>query len=444
MKAKRTSVSCFLLIVSVFVAGTAPSFAQDAATVEKQITEFDVNGLKVIVKRRLSSPTVAAELFFRGGSSNLTPQTAGIETFALNVADEGSKLFPRAVLRKETSRMGTVIGSSSSRDFSVLSLVCTKQNLEPSWKMFADVAINPAFAADDVERVRANILTGLRSKTDSPDASLQELVERTIYAGHPYANDPDGTIENVTRFKAADLAAYHKSLMQTSRLLLVIVGDVDPSVIKERVTAAFGSLPRGDYKAKPLPSLDLSKASLDVQNKSVQTDYVEGSFSAPSIGDPDYYAMRTAVSILQTSVYQEVRVKRNLSYAPDAALGTSAANTAYVYVTSNKPNEAASVMIDAIRDLQNGQVTDEVIKAYANFFLTTYYLGQEANIAQATELARYELVGGGWRRSLQFLDGVRNVKPDEVQAVAKKYMNNIRWTVVGNPADINRSIFVQN
>jgi predicted Zn-dependent peptidase len=192
-----------------------------------------------------------------------------------------------------------------------------------------------------------------------------------------------------------------------------------------------------------VPALDFSKPTFDVTNRPVETDYVEGSFAAPPLSDPDYYAMRVAISILQTQVYQEVRVKRNLSYAPDASLNMNAANNAFVYVTTTKPNEAVPVMIDRIRDLRTNDVTQDTIRQYGNFFLTTYYIGQETDAAQAGELARYELLGGGWRNSFGFIDRVRQVTPAQVRAVAQKYMKNVRWDLVGSPTGVDRSLFLQ-
>ena len=75
--------------------------------------------------------------------------------------------------------------------------------------------------------------------------------------------------------------------------------------------------------------------------------------------------------------------------------------------------------------------------------MTTYYIGQETNAAQAGELARYELIGNGWRDSFEFLNHVRQVTPGDVQRVAQKYMKNLRFIVLGNPASINRQIFLQ-
>ena len=62
-------------------------------------------------------------------------------------------------------------------------------------------------------------------------------------------------------------------------------------------------------------------------------------------------------------------------------------------------------------------------------------------MAQAGELARYELLGGGWRNSLDFLERLRTVTPADVQRVAQKYMRNLRFVVIGDPKAIDRNIF---
>jgi predicted Zn-dependent peptidase len=310
--------------------------------------------------------------------------------------------------------------------------------------MFTDVAVSPTFAPEDVERIRGNILNGLAAKEDAPDELLNDTVEKTIYAGHPYANDPDGSVDNIKRFSPADLAAYHKRVMQTSQLLLVIVGDVDPAEIQKLATTSFGTLPRGTYKQPAAPALVFAKPSLDVVSHPLETDYIEGSFAAPPLSDPDYYPMRVAISILQTQVYQEIRTKRNLSYAPDAGLNINAANNAYIYVTTKDPNQAIPAMLDKIKDLRENEVTQDTIRQYGNFFLTTYYIGQETDAAQAGELARYELLGGGWRNSFTFIDHLRQVTPAQVKAVSQKYMKNVRFDLVGNPDGLDRSLFLQN
>ncbi len=432
--------AAFLLFVSAAAAqdGRIDNIAEQAASV----TEFDVNGLKVLVKRRASAPTVAAGLFIRGGARNIDEKNAGIENLMLNSAVEASTKFPRQVVRREISRAGSSMGAAAGIDYSAVSLVSTRQNFDRMWDIFTAVTLDPAFAPQDVERVRQMILTGLREAEISPDAALGALEDRVVNAGHPYANQVSGTISTIGAFTPADLRAYHKSIMQTSRLLLVVVGDVDANTLKARVAASFGKLPRGDYKETPYPPLDFSKSTLDVVPRNLQTNYVKGVFSAPALNSPDYSAMRVAMSILQERVNEEVRVRRQLSYAPNAELNSNAANTANIYVTAVDANTAVKVMLNEIQNLKSRAVEEEQIDGMAGQFLTNYYLRQETNAAQAGELAKYELIGGGWRNSFEFLNRIRAVTPAQVREVSNKYMKNLRFVVIGSPAAIDRNVFV--
>jgi predicted Zn-dependent peptidase len=419
----------------------APDFQGVIARQASLVTEFEVNGLKVLVKRREGSQTVATGLFIRGGAENISATNAGVEAFMLNVASEASANFPRDRMRKETARMGTVIGEGVNYDYSSLSMAATRANFDRSWEIFTDVALRPSFTKEDVALVQSRLLASLEDDTDAPDSYLQRLQERVAYAGHPYLNRPQGTADNIRRLTAEDLRAYHQKIMQTSRLLLVIVGDLDAAQLKTRITASFGKLPRGDYKPQMPPPLSFPSSSVDVTTRELPTNYIQGMFAAPPITSPDIYPMRVASSLLRDRVFEEVRVKRNLSYAPDAFLRNQSANIGGLYVTAVDANQAVKVMLNEIARLQREPIGRDDINAVIAQFLTTYYIGQETNAAQAAELAQYEIIGGGWRNSLVFLEKLRAVTPADVQRIAQKYMRNIRFVVLGNPQQIDKNVF---
>ena len=445
-------ILCLLTCTSVAFAQTPtsppaqipapPDFQSVIARQASLVSEFDVNGLKVLVKRREGSQTVAVQLYLRGGVENVTATNAGVEAFMLNVASEASANYPRDRMRKELARMGTAIGESVSYDYSALAMAATRTNFDKSFDMFADVAMNPAFTKEDVGLVKTRLVASLSGEADEPDPYLQRLQEKVAYAGHPYLNRPEGTAETISRLTAEDLRAYHKGIMQTSRLLLVIVGDLDAAQLKPRIAATFGKLPRGEYKTPVLPQLVFNASSVDVTSRELRTNYIQGLFTAPPIISPDIYPMYVASSLLRDRVFEEVRVKRNLSYAPDAFLRTQAANIGGIYVTAVDANQAVRVMLNEITRLQREPVSKDDITAVIAQFLTTYYIGQETNAAQAASMAQYELIGGGWRNSLQFLEKLRAVAPADVQRVSQKYMRNIRFVVLGNPSQIDKSVFM--
>jgi predicted Zn-dependent peptidase len=469
-RAAAWSLACALLLLSLGVTGrsqsspdvhanaqtpaaTAPASAaaradlaasREVADSLRLVNEFEVGGLKVLVKRREGSQSVVAGLFLRGGSRNVTAENAGVEALMLDVATEASQKFPREQMRRELARTGTGLSYGINYDYSVLTLGSTRRYFDRSWDIFADSALHPSFTPEDFQRVKNRTLVSLSDNEDTPDSFLQVLQSRVAYAGHPYLNDPRGTVASVGRLTLDDVKRFHQQAMQTSRLLLVVVGDVDPQQIRQKVEASFGKLPRGDYRADPVPQLSFNAPTIGVTARELPTNYVQGVFAAPPMTSNDIYPMRIASAILQNRVYVEVRVRRNLSYAPDAFLSSQGANTGGIYVTAVDANQAVRVMLDEITRLQTQEIDPDEIKSTAQQFLTRYYLSQETNAAQAGELAQYELIGGGWRNSAAFIERLRAVTPQEVKRVANTYMRNLQFVVIGNPQSIDKGVFTQH
>lgn len=428
---------------SLATATSTPTQRDAPPTRNELVTEFDINGLQVLVKRREGSETAVAALFFRGGAANLTAENAGIEALMLEVATESSQNFPREQFRRELARMGTEITSAAGMDYSALIMSSTRLHFDRSWELFVDAAMHPSFDPEDFARVRNRMIIGLRNQEDMPDAFLQRLQAQVAYAGHPYANDPDGTVESISSLTLDDVRAYHREAMQTSRLLLVVVGDIDPEEIAARVEASFGRLPRGNYVTPEVPPLEFSRPTVHVTPRILPTNYIQGIYSAPSLSSPDNAAMRVATTILQSRVFYEVREARNLSYAPNAFLWNQRANAGGIYVTTENANQAIRVMLNEITRMQNNLVLPEVLESTAQHFLTTYYMDQQTNAEQAAELARYELIGGGWENAEGFLDRLRAVTPQDVMRVARTYMKNIQFVVLGNPNAVDEEVFTR-
>jgi zinc protease len=416
---------------------------QVAATAESLVTEFDVNGLKVLVKRRASSPTVAAGLFVRGGARNVTAQTAGVEALMWDTATEATQNFPRETLRKELARTGTVLTYGVNYDYSALSLGSTRQNFDRSWEIFADAALRPSFAPEDFQRVRSRMVVARSGERDTPDSYLEVLQSKEAYAGHPYLNDPEGTAESISRLTLEDVRRFHQQVMQTSRLLVVVVGDIDPNVVRDRVAASFGKLPRGDYKQDAPPPLSYATPRVEFTQLSIPTNYVQGVFAAPPLTDADIYPMRIASALLRDRIFNEVRIRRNLSYAPNAFVREQGANLGGIYVTATaaNTNEAITVILAEIARLQREPIDPSEISSQVSGYLTQYYIGQETNAAQAGELAKYELIGGGWRNSAHLIERLRSVTPGDVQSVARRYMKNLQFVVLGDPSKVDKSLF---
>ncbi len=432
MRSLRRTITLLPLLLSL--AWTQMPPASSSGTV----TEFEVNGLKVILKQRPGTQTLAAGLFVRGGSANITAANAGIESLLLNVSIDGSTRFPRVLLRSELARMGGAINYGTNYDYSALSMACTRENFDRTWEIFTDVALHPALLPHDVETERQRLVVE-RSGSDTADEVIQQEEARVIYAGHAYANEPRGTPASLSKLTAADLKLYHRQIMQTSHLLLVVVGDLDVFTLKSRVTAAFSAVPRGDYKPSAAPPLKFTPAAR-VVSRGITSTYVEGSYAGPAFSSSDFAALQLAVSILRDSAFNELRIRHGLSYSPTAELRSQSASVGSIYFSTTDVNQATDLFLKQISKLKKDPVSADDLVGTVSQYVTTYYMDNQTSAAQAGMLAQYELIGGGWRNAETMLDRLRAVTPADIQRVAKQYMRNLQFTVVGDDKSVNQKL----
>ncbi len=424
-------------VLLVLVGATVlPAFGQERQTTDaghssSDVTEQTVAGVKLLVKRRPGSQTVAVGLFFTGGSGNTTPDQAGIEALTLATAIEASHRFPRAALRRQTARLGAHLGYVVTYDYAAITLATTRRTFDQSWLLFADVVRRPRFADEDVALARDRLTASLLEAADDPETILQQTQAKVVYRRHPYAAHPTGTPETLARLTVADVRTHYAQMLVTQRLLLIVVGDLEPESVAKQARLLLTGLPTG-APPPPIPSLFWTNSDVTLTTRALPTDYVQGVYAAPPLTAPDFPALRLAVAVLRDRVFEEVRVKRHLSYAPTAFLTAQGANVGGIAVSAVDADQAVAVMLNEIERLRTELVEPAELRATAAQFLTTYYLAAETNSSQVMTLALYELVGGGWRQAFVAPDRLQAVTPEQVRAAARKYMVNLRFAIVGN------------
>lgn len=403
--------------------------------------EFIVNGLKVIVKPNRANEIVDVQLYLLGGSLNISEQTQGIEPLIFESALKGSKNYPKEKLNTILDRTAARISTNSGMDYTTMSLHCLNRYFDETWDVFTDIIMNPTFDEHEVELVRDRLLVDIRQRQDDPDSYLRELAVNLFYKEHPYRLDPDGTEASMSKISIEQMKNHLKEYLQTSQLLMVVVGNVNKDDLKQKVEKAFGQIPAGTYKQILPEKVEHNKPMLETVERDLPTNYILGYFSAPAMNDPDYYAMTMAMNILRWRLFEEVRTKRNLSYAPSANYYNDFANRAAIYVTAVDPDTTVKVMLAELKKMQGEGVSAKELKDRISMYITRYYLNNETDAAQASFLARYELSGLGWKASENYVDNLRKVTIDDVKRVANKYFHNIQFVVLGNPKLIDNQVF---
>ncbi|HYO45636.1 MAG TPA: pitrilysin family protein [Gemmatimonadota bacterium] len=404
-------------------------------------TEFTVAGIPVIYKPIEANEVIAVRLYLRGGSANLTPETSGIENLMAAAATHGTEKYSRDEFAAREAATGTALGANANPDYTVVTMQAVREHWDVAWDLFTQAALHPTFPAEEVELVRDQIVNQLKGRLDNPDAYLALLANNQFYAGHPYATDPLGTVEAVEAMGPEDLTRWHAQRMAKENLLLVVVGNVPREDLERKIEATLGALPVSGGAANPVPDLQPSAPKVEVTERDLPTNYIRGQFVSPDPGHPDFPAMQVATDILSDRFFEEVRTKRNLSYAVFAGLSQRRANYGLLYVTAVQPDTTLAVMLHEVERLKTEPITAERLAENVNVFLTQYWLAQETNMGQAATLGAFEIVGGGWEKAVDFVRGVREVTPADIQRVAETYLKDFHFVVIGDPTTIDDALF---
>jgi zinc protease len=431
-----------VLFAALLLPGTAPALAAQGpaaqAAADTGTTRFDVAGVTVI-HRRTNNNLVVANLYLLGGVTLANDRTAGLEPMLLEVTERGTRKYPGEQLIRAMARTGSGIGVQTHEDWTVYGLRTTTERLDSAWSIYADRLIAPTLGATEFTFVRDQRVAAVRQRGDDADALLEHLADSVAFAGHPYGRSPVGSERSLASITLEDLREFHRTRMVKSRLLLVVVGDLPHARLERMVRQSFGTLPQGDYVWR-VPDVGEARpgSSVHIESRRLPTNYILGWWSGPNAGHRDVPALRVASAILSGRLFNEVRSKRNLTYAVEARFRDRGLTSGGLYVTTTRPDTTLAIMKNEIRNLQMFTLPTEYLAPLIQQFITEYFLDNETSGAQADFLARAQLYQGDFKAGERFVADLSRVTGEDVRRVATTWMTKIRFAYVGNPSQVNR------
>ncbi len=415
-----------------------------ATTIPDDIEEFEVDGLKVILRKTGSSfRTIFARLTIRGGLPALPDGVSpAFEQMALDVPRfSGPQSMDRAAFQREVDRLHIGLGASAERDYSSLWVRSVDETFDRAWEIFSGTIMNPSFDPVTMENIRERAITGVRNRRVSPEAYANYLADSIFFQGHPY-----GRVTEEKDYKAItreSLAAYHKSLFQKSRLFLVVVGNVTREEITEKIRGSLGTLPKGSYEDPEVPipeqaSEHIVHITTPYGRRDVPTNYLVVRHLAPGHNDELFYPMDRLRAFVGGMLFRRIRIERNLSYAPGAAIHSHRIGFGDISISTVLPDSAWRVTRDMILTFFRDYIIDESnLTDIPATWYTSQYMGMQTAQSQAEELSAAYFFKGDWREAYSSLEDYLKVTPEQLNAAAQKYYDNFTIVIVGNPATID-------
>jgi zinc protease len=399
---------------------------------------FDVGGIRVIHQRRTNNDAVIARLYLLGGARQLDSRTAGIEAMLLRATQYGSARYPGAATQQALARTGSEISVSAEDDWSVLSLRTVRVELDSAWSVFADRLMHPTLAEIDVDRVRTRMLTELLADAGSPDGIVRQLVRSRGFAGHAYVNDPNGTDASLRGIAAQAVRHYHEQQVVKSRMLLVVVGNVERASIERLVAASLAQLPAGTYVWTMPPALPTRETSMVILPRKLETDYIIGVFSGPLTNAREFGSFRVATGLLGAYVNRVIREEQHLAYSAYAPLFDNAATAGAVYVSTTSPEKVMDLMLKQFEQVANEGLPMSAIPWFVSQYSIEALSEQETNAGEAAALACGFLLFGDFRATDAPLKAMNSASEDRIRLVAAKYMPGVQFIFVGDTSRFHK------
>jgi zinc protease len=409
---------------------------------EPDVVETKVAGMTIIVKRVPTAELATARLYVRGGSRNWSKADAGVEMLAFNVAVQGgTESLDKVAFGRKLAALGGTISADTGTDWSWLQAKGPLRSYDDLFGLLVDVFLTPALPASEIEVAREQQIARIRHDDEDPDERLNLIADKQFWKGHPYENPPQGTLDVVQKLTRDQLTAHLTRLRQTSRLVLVVVGNVDPAKVIETTKTKLARVPQGEYVHESLAKPSFAAATFFTEKRKLPTNYILGQFVGAPAGTMEYAASEVLTTMLQERLFEEVRTKRNLSYAP--ATGCSVTETATkcaLYVTAVDPNKTLPVMIEEFRKTQSTPLNDEDLAAAKAKTRTDMLMATETTDGQAGALGRAFLVTGDWRNHNKLLEQISSVTAADLQEYAKKRFGKLQMVLLGDPRQLDEKL----
>ncbi|HET7583832.1 MAG TPA: pitrilysin family protein [Gemmatimonadaceae bacterium] len=416
----------------------APATDGRLVPLESLTVSYEAGGVHVIQRITHANDVVAAHLYLLGGARQLTPTTAGIEALLLEASEHGTREYPGAALRHAAARTGSEFVVHPEPDWTLFAFRGITEEFDSSWAILASRLMHPSLDDVSVALARSHLVGALRAERNTPDGHLFRLADSVTAAGHPYALAPSGTEQSLGTITPATLRQYADSQIVTSRMLLVVVGDVPRARVEHAVSRTLGTLPRGHYRWTLPPVLPSTSTTVLAEERELPTNYLLGYFRGPPASSEDYAPFRVATELLGARLHQTIREEHSLTYAAYAPFVDHAATMGGMYVTTIAPDRVIPLMLDEVRGLQEGWVTRDGLQQFIDQFIVDYYVDNETNAAQADFLARAQLYRGDYRRAAATLESLRHVRSEDVRRVARVYMRDIHFVYLGDTTAVLR------
>ena len=406
-------------------------------------TEYDLkNGLHVILHQDKTAPVVAVSVMYHVGSKDEKPDRTGFAHFFEHLLFEGSKNIKRGEFMKIVSSNGGQNNANTTQDRTFYYEVFPSNQLETGLWLESERMLHPVINEIGVKTQNEVVKEEKRLRVDNqPYGNFLSEVMRRLFTKHPYTWVPIGSMEHLDAATLDEFIAFNKKYYVPNNAALVIAGDIEIEKTKKLVEQYFGEVPAGAPVEKVNIQEDLiTKEVIDTAyDNNIQIPAIMSAYRTPGMTSRESIALQLASDVLSTGassrMYKKmVDDKKNSLQVGSFNYALEDYGAYITYALPSGPYPLDSLlkdMDDEIVKLQTDLISETEFTKIRNQYENNY-IGKNAKMLGVAENLADGFIfhNKNTNQINEELDEVRKVTRNDIQAVAKKYLNKNQRVVL--------------
>jgi len=397
------------------------------------------NGLKVIVKPDKRAPIVVAQIWYKVGSSYEHNGITGVSHALEHMMFKGTKTLGPNEFSEIISVNGGRENAFTGRDYTAYFQTLSNDRLAIAFKLEADRMQNLILDEAEFKKEIEVIKEERRLRTEDKPTSLTfERFKAAAYPSSSYRNPVIGWMSDLDNMNIKDLQRWYKQWYSPSNATLVVVGDVDPDAVHSLAIEYYGKVPARPFnKIKPLTE-PVQKNNLRMVVKlPAKQPYLIMGYKTPVVGTAEVtwepYALEVLAAVLDGG--SSARLTKELVRGKEIAVIADAGYGAYsrlsdMFLFDGTPtdkytlNDLETEFKAQIERIKTELVSNEELNRVITQVVAAKVYEQDSVFYQAMQIGTMETIGLDWGLLDEHVDRLKEVTPEMIQSVAKKYLND--------------------
>jgi zinc protease len=386
------------------------------------------NGLTLFLVEQHNLPLVAVQVLSISGSDRNPADLPGLASFTAEMLDEGTERRTSMEIATDADRISAVLSAGSSMDLSYVGTQVLKKNVEKAFDLAADILMNPAFAHEEIERVRHNRMTRIAQQKDNPGLVATKVFFDAIYgSSHPYGFTDVGSETSNLAITREHLTGFHREGFFPANSAMAAAGDISESELVTLAEKFFGTWKGSGPILSPPPVRKITERRVVIVDRpdDQQTVLRIGHIGAAR-SHPDHVSieiMNTALGGLFSSrINQNLREKHGYTYGASSAflfrrgpgpflIGTSVRTDVTAPAIAEIFNEIDRMRESELSEHELALAKDSIARSLPGMFETTSEVASSVGRLFVHNLPRH------YYHNL----------PEEIQTVTSEGVRNAAW-----------------